>query len=140
MTRVDFYILEDTGLDAQQQFTCRLTEKAYKQGHQVYINAGSAAELQQLDDLLWTFRDGSFLPHDRYSAGARGEPVMLGCDIEPDGPEDVLVNLASEIPMFFSRFKRVVEPVGGDETRRAAARERYRFYKDRGYTLNTHKL
>ena len=140
MTRVDFYILQDSRADAGQ-LTCKLTEKAYKQGRQVYINAASDQQLKQLDDLLWTFRDGSFLPHERYKAEAPGEqPILLGHAIEPDGPSDVLVNLANDIPAFFSRFNRVAELVAGDDTQREAARARYRFYKDRGYTLSTYKL
>lgn len=140
MTRVDFYILQDSRADTGR-VTCKLAEKAYKQGHQVYINAASDQQLKQLDELLWTFRDGSFLPHERYSSDTAGEhPILLGHAIEPDGPSDVLVNLADEIPAFFSRFNRVAELVGGDDEQREAARTRYRFYKDRGYTLNTHKL
>lgn len=141
MTRVDFYILQDSRADARQQFTCKLAEKAYKQGHKVYINTASAQQLEQLDELLWTFRDGSFVPHERYSGGENGEqPILLGHAIEPDGPDDVLVNLADDIPAFFSRFKRVAELVGDNEAQRESARDRYRFYKDRGYTLKTHKL
>ncbi|MEN8204383.1 MAG: DNA polymerase III subunit chi [Pseudomonadota bacterium] len=141
MTRVDFYILQDSQPNARQLFACKLTEKAYKQGHKVYINAASNQQLKQLDDLLWTFRDGSFLPHGRYSAADTGEqPVLLGHAIEPDGHSDVLVNLANDIPTFFSRFDRVAELVGSDDAQREAARKRYRFYKDCGYTMNTHRL
>ena len=141
MTRVDFYILQHDRAGAGEQLTCKLTEKAYKQGHQVYINVASDQQLKKLDDLLWTYRDGSFLPHERYSAEDPAEqPILLGHDVEPDGPNDVLVNLANDIPAFFSRFNRVVELVCGNESQREAARTRYRFYKDRGYTLNTHKL
>ena len=141
MTRVDFYILQQTRAGAGEQLTCKLTEKAYKQGHQVYINAASEQQLKQLDDLLWTFRDGSFLPHGRYNAADPDEqPILLGHAIEPDGPSDVLVNLSNDIPAFFSRFNRVAELVAGDDAQREAARTRYRYYKDRGYTLNTHKL
>lgn len=141
MTQVDFYILNDTAPEAWTLFTCRLAEKAYKQGHQVYINAQSAPQLKQLDDLLWTFRAGSFLPHTIYAGTTdAGQPILIGHALEPDGPADVLVNLDSDVPLWFGRFKRVAELVGGDETARAAARERYRFYQDRGYTLNTHKL
>ncbi|MEZ5541699.1 MAG: DNA polymerase III subunit chi [Pseudomonadota bacterium] len=141
MTQVDFYILQEDGADARPLFTCRLTEKAYKQGHRVFINTESEAQMKQLDDLLWSFRAGSFLPHAVY-AGSRDDtaPVLLGHALEPDGPEDVLVNLGSTVPTWFGRFRRVAELVGGDETARAAARTRYRFYQDRGYTLNTHKL
>jgi len=141
MTRVDFYILQDSRLDARHEFICKLAEKAYKRGHHVYINTASDQQLNLLDELLWTFRDGSFLPHKRYCTGEPDEqPILLGHAIEPDGPDDVLVNLADDIPAFFSRFNRVAELVGGDDTQRETARERYRFYKDRGYTLNTHKL
>ena len=141
MTRVDFYILQDNKAKALDQFACRIAEKAYKQGHQVYINTSSDQQLEYLDDLMWTFRDGSFLPHDRYSNDHSSEQaVLLGYGIEPEGVDDVLLNLSDDIPAFFSRFKRVAELVGGDDTARESARARYRFYKDRGYTLNTHKL
>jgi DNA polymerase-3 subunit chi len=141
VTRVDFYILEDTSPGAGPLFACRLTEKAMKQGHCIYINTASDQQLRQLDDQLWSFRAGSFLPHTVYNPGAtQAEPVLLGHATEPDGPDDVLVNLAPDVPLFFSRFKRVVELVCGDENQRAAARERYGFYRDRGYTLNTHRI
>lgn len=141
MTQVDFYILQESAPDARQLFACRLTEKAYKQGHQVYINTESAPQLKQLDDLLWTFRAGSFLPHAVYADSQDADqPILLGHALEPDGPADVMLNLDSAVPPWFGRFQRVAELVGGDEAARAAARERYRFYQDRGYTLNTHKL
>jgi len=141
MTQVDFYILQDSQPDARTLLTCRLTEKAFKQGHQVYINTESGQQLKILDDMLWTFRDGSFLPHGRYEANVGStHPVLLGYAVEPEGPSDVLVNLSNDIPVFFSRFNRVAELVGGDEAQRESARERYRFYKDRGYALNTHNL
>lgn len=141
MTRVDFYILRDSEDSARALFACRLTEKAVQQGHQVYINTESTVQLQQLDDLLWTFRAGSFLPHavdDGQDHGAA--PILLAHGREPQDSHDVLVNLSNDVPPFFSRFNRVAELVGGDETQRAGARNRYRFYKDRGYTLNTHEI
>ena len=144
MTQVDFYLLQDSQPAAQTLFTCRLTEKAFKQGHQVYINTASGQQLKQLDDLLWTFRDGSFLPHGIYeaceAASATTHPVLLGHAVEPEGPSDVLVNLSNDVPPFFSRFNRVAELVGGSEEQRQSARERYRFYKDRGYNLETHEI
>jgi DNA polymerase-3 subunit chi len=141
MTRVDFYLLGDSGEPARALFACRLTEKAVQQGHQVYINTESPAQLLQLDDLLWTFRAGSFLPHalDDGQASAP-QPVLLGHGREPGDSHDVLVNLSHEIPSYFSRFHRVAEIVAGHDAQRTQARERYRFYKDRGYTLNTHEI
>jgi DNA polymerase III subunit chi len=141
MTRVDFYILQDSRPEAYPQLACRLTEKAYKKGHRVYIHTTSPAQVQQLDDLLWTFRAGSFLPHTvAQDKPVDNQPILLGLDAAPQGMDDVLVNLASEVPAFFSRFNRVAELVGGNEEERSSARERYRFYQERGYTLKTHKL
>jgi DNA polymerase-3 subunit chi len=141
MTRVDFYILRDTAESACALFACRLTEKAVKQGHQVYINAESAAQLLQLDDLLWTFRAGSFLPHAVDIGEDNGaSPVLLAHDREPGNSHDVLVNLSNEVPPFFSRFNRVAELAGGNDAQRSEARNRYRYYKDRGYTLHTHQI
>jgi DNA polymerase-3 subunit chi len=141
MTRVDFYLLRDTGESTRVQFACRLIEKAVQQGHQVYINTESVVQLQQLDDLLWTFRAGSFLAHALDDGqGHGGSPVLLAHGREPTDSHDVLVNLSNDVPAFFSRFNRVAELVGGESRQRAEARDRYRFYKDRGYTLNTHEI
>ncbi|MBT8116473.1 MAG: DNA polymerase III subunit chi [Gammaproteobacteria bacterium] len=140
MTQVDFYILQDEAARARPLLTCRLTEKAWKQGHRVYINTDTQQQVAELDDLLWTFRAGSFIPHAAYTEADGELPVTLGHALEPDGFDDVLVNLANEVPPYFSRFDRVAELVGADTEQRAAARDRYRYYQDRGYTLNTHKL
>jgi DNA polymerase-3 subunit chi len=141
MTRVDFYIVQDSQPDTCPLLACRLTEKAYRKGHRVYINAASGKQVGQLDDLLWTFRAGSFLPHAVAQENPEeSPPILLGSDTEPPDMDDVLVNLAGTVPPWFSRFNRVAELVGSDEAARTAARERYRFYQDRGYTLNTHKL
>ena len=63
---------------------------------------------------------------------------MLGS--APAAPEgmDTLVNLHPEVPGFFSQFERVIETTGHDDHTRQLARERYRFYKDRGYLLAMH--
>jgi DNA polymerase-3 subunit chi len=52
----------------------------------------------------------------------------------------VLVNLRAEWPPFFGRFERLIEIVSTDEDDRSRARERYKFYRDRGYQIRTHDL
>ena len=140
MTRVDFYLLPEAGAEARARFACRLTEKAYRQGHRVYIRAADRDHAEALDRLLWTFRDGSFVPHARYpEAAEEDQPVLVGTAL-PERMDDVLLNLAGDRPEGFSRFRRLVEVVGPDAGERAAARERYRYYRDRGYPLATHDL
>ncbi|MEQ8800377.1 MAG: DNA polymerase III subunit chi [Salinisphaeraceae bacterium] len=141
MTEVSFYIVEAEGADAGMRTACRLAEKAHDQGHRVYLHVADAAAAQTLDGLLWTFRQGSFVPH--LVATARGEqdptPVVIGHDAEPPGDfDDVLISLTDEVPAFFSRFARSLEIV--TPANRLAARQRYRFYQERGYPLETHKI
>lgn len=141
MTEVDFYILN--GDDAQQraQFACRLADKAYKLGHRVYIHTESPQQTRQLDELLWTFQQNSFVPHRVLVADDdRQTPVQLGHDAEPDASHEVLINLAGDVPLFFSRFERVAELVNSDSTVRQQGRSRYSFYKERGYPLRTHEI
>jgi DNA polymerase-3 subunit chi len=141
MTRIDFYLIKSTSQSSAELLTCRVDEKAYVLGQRVYIHSARDEQIEHLDDLLWTFSAGSFVPHER-SRGAEddGTPVLLGTQPAPEWHTDVLINLSEEVPSFFSRFERVAEIVSADDTSRAHARERYRFYRDRGYALETHDL
>ena len=141
MTRVDFYILEGSALEQLQRFACRLVDKAWQRGMTSLVNAADNEGIEELDDLLWTFRDISFLPHRRSNVkdGARVAAV-IGCNEEPPADVQLLINLHPEVPQFFSRFERVAELVDNDPDRRSAGRERFRFYRDRGYPLETHTL
>ncbi|MEJ2688302.1 MAG: DNA polymerase III subunit chi [Gammaproteobacteria bacterium] len=139
MTRVDFYVLGGNGANDRPVLACRLAEKAFQQGHRVYIHTESPAQSRLLDDLLWTFRAGSFVPHGPPEQAAE-VPVLIGDGREPDSHTDVLINLAPEVPLFFSRFARVAELVDQNDSQLKAGRERYRFYKERGYELASHKL
>jgi len=144
VTRIDFYILERPASDARLLLACRLAEKAVEQNYEVLINAASESESLRLDELLWTFSQGSFLPHRLLgSAGSavEGEHVMIGCGLEPTQDRtDVLINLAPAVPPFFSRFERVAEVVGAEDENKSAGRERFRYYRDRGYELQTHQV
>jgi len=142
VTRVDFYVLRSANASETQRTACRIAEKAYRLGQKVYLHTGSQQSAESVDQLLWVFRDGSFVPHDLADSTSAGSTaVVIGHDREPDpAHRDLLINLADEVPLFFSRFERVAEIVGGDEQQRIIARERFRFYRDRGYSLNTHEL
>jgi DNA polymerase III subunit chi len=145
MTRVDFYVLEDDARQARDRFACRLVEKAWRLKNTVYLHTASPGEAQRLDELLWTWSDGSFLPHvvespDLDARLAAATPVRIGSGGPPCFDAGLLVNLDREVPLFFSRFGRVAEIVGGDTEERASARERFKFYRDRGYMLETHKI
>jgi len=144
VTQVDFYILESDSDDARLRLACRIVDKATQQDQHVFINSSSDVEAQKLDELLWTFSQGSFIPHRIVRDELQQpppEPVLIGVAHAPAGERwDVLINLAAAVPEFFSRYERVAEVVDGNSMRREQSRERYRFYRDRGYKLNTHQV
>ncbi|MBT8135836.1 MAG: DNA polymerase III subunit chi [Gammaproteobacteria bacterium] len=141
MTRVDFYILDDDSGDGLQRFACRLVDKAWGRGMRCFINTATPDQAARLDELLWTFRDISFLPHAIAPAAESARlAALIGNDSEPDTELDLLINLSPEVPTWFSRFERVAELVDNHDDRRKAGRERFRFYRDRGYQLESHNI
>lgn len=139
MTKVDFYILQDTAPLERYRIACRIVEKAYQLNHRVHVHTDSAEVSGQLDELLWTFRDRSFIPHEVEPETADDIPVTLGHGWIPKHC-DVLVNLATAVPESFNRFKRIAEIINQDKQSRESGRTRYRFYRDSGYPLTHHVI
>ncbi len=139
LTKVDFYLVQGNDAPRRYRFACRLVDKAYTLGHRVHIHTDTAHTASQLDDLLWSFHDRSFIPHDIEPQNQAQTPVTIGHGWMPDQC-DVLINLAAEIPEFFSRFKRVAEIIDQDEHRRERGRIHYRHYRDHGCALTHHEL
>ena len=141
MTQVDFYILQPGARHNRQGLGCRLAEKAWLQGHRVLIHTDSEQESQQLDRLLWTFRQDSFIPHGLlHQADPAMTPVLIGHQDDPAGEHEVLINLSQRIPPFFSRFQRLAETLDQTPELLAAGRARYRHYQQRGYELRHHEI
>lgn len=141
MTHIDFYLLGNNGVDSSDHIACRLTDKAFRMGHRVYLYSDDATVCQKLDQMLWTFSAASFVPHAQYSDNISPDtPVSIGSNEPPAGFTDVLISLSEQVPAFFSRFDRVAEIVGSLDSEKQQARERFRYYRDRGYELQTHEL
>jgi len=139
--RVDFYIIADADASARLRFACRLTDKAFSLKNRVHAHVENAAAARELDELLWTFRQGSFIPHRVLGSSAdEPAPVTIGYGEQYEAGGDLLINLCGEIPTFFDEFGRVAEVVDADEDQRRLGRERFGFYRDNGYSPNTHKL
>ncbi|MEX2496750.1 MAG: DNA polymerase III subunit chi [Woeseia sp.] len=144
MARVDFYLLGEAGALARQNFACRLAEKAWRLKHSVHMLANDAQHARQLDELLWTFRDGSFVPHAL--AGAEDlrssipVPVTIGTAEDGVRPGDLLINLTDELPQSADSFPRIAEVVTSDEDCRQKSRKRFVAYRSQGHMLQTHEL
>lgn len=137
-TRIDYYLIPETTEREKRTFACRLIEKAFSQHHHLYIHTASAAEANLFNDLLWTFRDISFLPHSMI--GEKPAPIQIGFETPSLEQYDILINLNSSVPPFFSRFERIIEIVPDDPELQKQSRVHYRYYKDQDCTINTHDL
>ena len=142
MARVDFYVLAQPDERARQLLACKLAEKAWRLDNSVYIHTKDRADAERLDELLWTFRDGSFVPHGlaNRNDGTESSPIVIGCDTEAVAARDLLINLSDEIPGFAEGFPRVAELVTSDDNCKSLSRKRYAAYRDQGHDLTTHKL
>lgn len=143
MSRVDFYVLSQDAPDARLRCACRLAEQAVEQGQRVYVQTASASEAQRLDELLWTFNDRSFLPHEIFSGGPAAHPrvmILLGEASAPPSHRQLVINLRDGVPENTTDYERVAEIVDIDPERKRSARERYKQYRERGCALESHNL
>jgi DNA polymerase III subunit chi len=137
MTTIDFY----THVADRLAVAARIIAKAYASHGTVRVLTPDRATTEALDRLLWVQPPLSFLPHCRMDSAVAAEtPIWIDDALEHSGPAAVLVNLSAEPAPFFSRFERLAEIVGAGEAEVAAGRERFRFYRERGYELRAHNL
>ena len=140
-TRVDFYLLSDLEPQAHWLVTCRLLEKAYYKGHKTFVYCANKSDAELIDELLWTFKEDSFIPHNLQGEGPEPPPkIQIGYDKEPRGFNDILFNLSPSIPSFYTKFKRIIELVINNEEHKVHSRARYKEYKMRGCDLFTHNI
>ncbi len=141
MSRVDFYMVPQAGPKARFLFACRLLEKAYQQAQPVYVHLENAEKGRFFDQLLWTYRDDSFLPHHlSEEKPSLISPIQLGYSARPKTEAAILLNLHSEIPAFHALFQRILEilPQGSEKDTRT---EQIRaFYEANGYTIQSHRI
>jgi len=137
MTRIDFY----SNAESKLQVVCQLVAKAVREQLQVVVYAPDQNTARSFDKLLWTYQAIGFVPHCLASDALASEtPVVITHDDSEMAHYRVLINLNAESPPPFSRFERLIEVVGMDEDDRQQARNRFRFYRDRGYEIRHHDL
>ena len=138
--QVDFYLLTTADRLATWVFAARLIEKVYRMGHLVQV-ALPTTTLTEFNQLLWTFRTDSFLPHDILTENNHDLPIILHDHPEPISTHPVLINLTPQLPTHYPEtLQRIVELVSQEPTELAKSRERYRADQTLGFTLQTHRL
>ncbi|MFZ5502118.1 MAG: DNA polymerase III subunit chi [Pseudomonadota bacterium] len=132
MTRIDFY----SGSTDRLRTACLLSNKAMQNNVRVVLSSDDVAHLSALEKLLWQYPPTGFIPHCRSDADdAAHTPVVLHHGGSNLPHHELLISLHRESPAFFSRFERVIEIVSQDSEDSRMARERYKFYLDRGYEI-----
>ena len=142
-TKVDFYLLSAADNRSRLTTACRLAEKAFDQGLRVAVRTSGPAETAEVDELMWTFSDRSFVPHCVWPAEpdfAAATPVLIASGGLPDSHRDVLINLGADLPADFAHFARVCEIVAGEDDAKRRGRARWRGYKDAGLQPDSHNL
>jgi len=142
MPQVEFYILPDADDRARLKLACRLTERAYLAGQRVFIALEDEIQMRGFDDMLWTFGDRSFVPHEQFCDDQQWQqtPVLLGCAEQPQQAFDLMLNLGSLVPPAAALATQIAEIIDADDTRRRAGRARFRHYRDQGSMPKTHNL
>jgi DNA polymerase-3 subunit chi len=137
VTRIDFYRYAEDKV----RFACRLAAKAHSQSTRLVVYSPQRAVLDEFDRSLWTFQSTGFVPHCFLEAAIADEtPVILAASGEALPHHDVLLNLSDEWPPFFASFERLLEVVGAGDADKEKARERYAFYKKRGYDIRVNDV
>ena len=142
-TRVSFYLLQSTDPRARLLFACRLAEKAWHLGNRIHARTLDADSASELDDLLWTFRQGSFVPHALLPVAAEDlPPVTIGDEGQGiETPQaDLLINLASDAPADCANWPRIAEIIDATPEGRELGRQRFRAYRQLGLEPETHTV
>ena len=134
MTRVEFFF----NVPDKLAKIAELCGRAIPKGRQITIFTQDDAMSASMQQMLWQHSAVSFLP-SAYPGSPEQDAVAI--IVDSDGKQllqdDILINLKTEHPPFFSRFKYLVELVGEDDADKSLARARYKFYRDRGYQIKT---
>ncbi len=130
--KVEFYVLPTTQPVDRLNAACRLAHKAWRAGFMTFIRCSDAQQQQELDDLLWSFRRQSFIPHELHSENATA-PVLIGLNQQPQAKSGVLINLHNEISAHLDCFNRVIEIVNQEPELLQICRQNFVRYRELGY-------
>lgn len=132
MTRIDFYF----NVTNKPQLISDLVASALRKHRQVTVFEDNADKAIKLSEHLWQNKLESFLPNVLVGhVLAENTPVVVHWQENQLLQDDMLINLTSNEPIFFSRFTQLVELVSDDEQDKVLGRARYKFYRDRGYEI-----
>ncbi len=129
MTEIAFYQLRHTPLEKALP---KLLEKVLESGRRAVVLGATDERLRALDAALWTYDQGSFLPHGTAAGGrADRQPVLLTTDGANPNGATVAIAVDGILPDDIERFERCLDMFDGrDQAALEAARERWKNHRD----------
>ena len=136
--QVDFYILENKpNFTKSVPFVCSLVEKAYLSGHTLVLQTGDADLQSCLDEALWTYRDESFIPHQKSN---QLSPFCVTVGNLHQTTASILLNLTHCNQPLDANWQRLLQIVPNDPDMLTTARTQFRHYQALGHSVNSHKI
>ena len=137
--QVDFYVLARTTQSAGE-LACRLAMMAWEQGHRVAVRADGEDEVKKLDEMMWDYPPGRFLPHAVGEADAETPVSITDSDAGIAEHRDLVINLGAGPVPEPTRYRRLLEIVPAEPEHRTASRTKFRAYRDQGLSPETHQM
>ncbi len=137
MTRIIFL----HGVPDRFAAAARWAAEAWGVRRPVMIFAPQSDAAERIDRVLWTQGATGFVPHCRADSPLATETsILIATQLDAIAHDRCLINLGNEIPPGFSRFEELIEIISTDEAVRLPARERFKFYRERGYAPESRNL
>jgi DNA polymerase-3 subunit chi len=115
--------------------------RACSEGKRVLVYVPAVERSKELDRLLWATPATGFTPHCKSDESLAAEtPILLASGLDNPPHDECLLNLSDEVPPGFSRFQQLIEIISVAEEDRLPGRERFRYYRERGYPLETRDI
>jgi len=142
MPAIDFYILSTTSEQDRYQFVCKLAEKIFRQKQKAFFLTPSIEDSENLDDLLWSFRPTSFIPHQIIQNNTHSlfDQLLISNQDIPDNWSGILVNITQQLTPNIEKLTRIIEIINNNEVCLTKGRQRYRHYKKMNLSPDTHKI
>ena len=137
--QVDFYVLEASAPSARH-LACRLCLKAWEEGHRISVLTNGEEDARSVDELMWEFPEGRFLPHEVGTKNAGAPVAIVSAPDALTDDRDVVINLSAQPVSDPNRFRRLLEIVPADERLRESSRSKFREYRDLGLAPKHHRL
>jgi DNA polymerase-3 subunit chi len=135
MLKVSFYLFENSP-ERQVESTCRLCRKILRQPERIWLLCRDPVLQHELDERLWSFDPGSFIPHGIDQPEAT---VCISAQL-PQQPGWIIFNFNPEALEPDAKFGHIIEIIENHETAKQQGRKKFKQYRRFGIQPHTHKL